>query len=579
MRALLAALEADPVAARRARVRSAGVGIAFATLLAISAWGVVRAADAPAACPDPALALQGTWNDARRARLPLGADRGRVLAALDDYAGRWVAMNGAACRAARIERTETEHLHELRGLCLEERRVALDAVLRVLEEQPLAAGRGVIAVRALPPLDACADRAWLLARVKPPADPAVAARVEQIRRLAERATALNRSGQYAEAAAPGREAYALSREVDYLPARAEAAVVLGFSLAYSGAGREALPIVGQAVHDALRSRHYAVAARAWDWLIWGFSTLGGDRAAALRAANDAEALLDGLPGHEVETASVLGRRGWLRASEHAYAQAFPDLRRSLEIRRRVLGADHPETGFAHVYLAAALFDGGDYVEARAEALRARDLFRDHVSPFHPEHVRAALLAARCLGMLARYDAALPELHALLAWIPVVLGRDPFAVGAEVHEALNFVLRGLGRHQEALAHGRAAIATFEARRRDDPRAIFARCSVARSLTVLGRTDEAGAELRSALERAEVVLAGKPELSIPLQGMALWHRERGERRRALVLLERALELRAGRGRTHPQLCELWRPAQELRAELAMPPLDHPRPDRCD
>jgi hypothetical protein len=48
---------------------------------------------------------------------------------------------------------------------------------------------------------------------------------------------------------------------------------------------------------------------------------------------------------------------------------------------------------------------------------------------------------------------------------------------------------------------------------------------------------------------------------------------------VLLERALELRAGRGRTHPQLCELWRPAQELRAELAMPPLDHPRPDRCD
>jgi len=75
-----------------------------------------------------------------------------------------------------------------------------------------------------------------------------------------------------------------------------------------------------------------------------------------------------------------------------------------------------------------------------------------------------------------------------------------------------------------------------------------------------------------------LCAGPELSIPLQGVAMWHRARGERVRALELFERALELRARRGATHPQLCELDRPVRELRAELGRPPLDRPRPERC-
>jgi len=120
--------------------------------------------------------------------------------------------------------------------------------------------------------------------------------------------------------------------------------------------------------------------------------------------------------------------------------------------------------------------------------------------------------------------------------------------------------------------------FEARDQDDPRALLARSTLARTLQDLGRMDEAGVEHRRTLEHAEVLLADKPELSIPLQGVAMWHRARGERVRALELFERALELRARRGATHPQLCELDRPVRELRAELGRPPLDRPRPERC-
>jgi tetratricopeptide (TPR) repeat protein len=190
-----------------------------------------------------------------------------------------------------------------------------------------------------------------------------------------------------------------------------------------------------------------------------------------------------------------------------------------------------------------------------------------------------MLAARCLSMLGQHDRAVAELEALLPLLPAALGRDPFAQGAEVHETLGTALRGAGRHEAALAHYRLAIEMFEARRKDDPRALLARSTLARTLQVLGRMDEAGAEHRSTLERAEVQLRDKPELSIPLQGAALWHRARGERARALELLERALELRARRGETHPQLCELYRPVEELRAELGRPPLDRPRSECSD
>jgi len=104
---------------------------------AIATTLVLGARDAAALCAPPADRLAAAWSPARRetARSHVlsidpqyGEDRfTRIAAALDAGARGWSDMHVAACRATRIDHSQTDDLLDRRMACLERGRSALAA--------------------------------------------------------------------------------------------------------------------------------------------------------------------------------------------------------------------------------------------------------------------------------------------------------------------------------------------------------------------------------------------------------------------------------------------------------------------
>jgi len=574
MDVLVAELSRD----RRARRRRLIAAAAALFALGGAIWCGRQTRPTVAACPDPSRALIGVWDSAHRERVANAVAESeslqasaRVVEAIDRHVARWVAMRRRACVATRVDRVQSEHLLELANLCFDEQLATVAAVAAVLDEGRLQRGQAVQAARSLPDLDTCVDRTWLLARVKPPSDPRIAAATAEVRNMLARARALFWAGRYEPALGVARQAYDRALGVEYEPVRAEAASRLGHLLAWTGDPGAARRVFAEAIQRALRSGHYEVAARAWDVLIHVLGVQLGDKVAAYEAAGNAEAILAGLPGDETVLASVVGRRGVLRASDFDYEGALADLRRSLEIRLRRLGVNHPDTAFSEYFLGEALLDHGDHGEALEHARRADDLFRD-LSTEHPMRVRAAILTARCQHRLGRPADAVEELSTVIPVLEAALGRDPFANGADAHLALAAALRDLGRRDEALAHYGNAIDELVAHAGErDRRVIIARSELGETLIEAGRASEAEALVRQAVALGEVALAEDADLSVPLAALGSWHRARGEPARALALFERALALRQRSPQSHPLLCDLVRRIAVLRAHLRRPPLE--------
>jgi len=128
------------------------------------------------------------------------------------------------------------------------------------------------------------------------------------------------------------------------------------------------------------------------------------------------------------------------------APPYPDYTRSLELRLRVLRADHPLIGTTRAYLGLALHKAGDrraettYRTALEELLASRGPENPYVGNLHAD-----------LGMLlaeqGRYREACPELRAALETLRPIFGEeDQRTDGARA--GLGFALCGLGRTDEA-----------------------------------------------------------------------------------------------------------------------------------
>jgi tetratricopeptide (TPR) repeat protein len=70
-------------------------------------------------------------------------------------------------------------------------------------------------------------------------------------------------------------------------------------------------------------------------------------------------------------------------SRGAYSTVEPLYRRALEIRQRMLGADHPDTATSYNNVASNLDDQGKYEEAEPLYRRALEIFKATLPPTHP----------------------------------------------------------------------------------------------------------------------------------------------------------------------------------------------------
>jgi tetratricopeptide (TPR) repeat protein/tRNA A-37 threonylcarbamoyl transferase component Bud32 len=219
-----AALLADPAVARR----RTGLA-AFAMVAAAAAfWGGARLKARPERrCQAGAAVIDGAWNEGRKTalgRLYQAVDESAAWAALRDrldrYVEAWRAMHAETCSATFSQRRQSEALLDLRMVCLDGRRAALDAFVSGLNGAS-PAQLVTAAGSRLPDLAACGSTGH--AGTKPlPSDPGERAQVVAIEADLGRARASLIMANYTRAQAEVDRALTAARKLGYEPALAHA---------------------------------------------------------------------------------------------------------------------------------------------------------------------------------------------------------------------------------------------------------------------------------------------------------------------------------------------------------------------
>jgi hypothetical protein len=460
MDALLAELTRDHGRVRRALVGAAVLAAAAAVVLGL------RAGEADGArCTGAAAEVAAVWDEPQRAALRAAfAATGLAYAAgaadaavarLDGYAGEWAAQSTAACEATVVRREASPQLLDRKNACLQRRLDGLGALAAVLgRADATAVERAPEAIAALAPLAPCASEAYLLAEVEPPADPAEAIAVHELRRRLAAVEAELRAGAYARARAAADAAHAAALRLSYPPARAEALLFLGRARNVDDRDHPPVELV-DAFHAALQARDEEVARRAavelsdlhlfhWRWSeaeIWL-------RLAEDLAARNPEAARD-------DAVRLAAMRSNLEVGQGELAAADADSLRAIALAEangapRVLASALSSRSVVLLRLSRAL-------EARTTMERLYSVQTTLYPPGHPRLRSSRLNLALAMRQAGEYEAALAE---MLTHGPLdEPGLDDSVRGTRMQN-LSGVYAGLGRFAEGLALAEQALAIYE-----------------------------------------------------------------------------------------------------------------------
>ena len=493
MDALVAELERDPYAGRR-RAATAG---AVALLIAAGLWW--RFQDQPAQlCRGAEARLAGAWDDERRVAVDAAfrasgvgyaADSSREVARLlDAYSRDWAAMYTQACEATHLRGEQSPRLLDLRMSCLDDRRRELAALTDLFAAADAELVKdAVTAAGGLRRLEACAD-SGLLTSVMPVPDDATAERVATVRQDVARVRALDAAGKYQAGLEEARSADVAAREVDFAPLTAETRFELGELLRERDAYDEAEAGLIEALHYAERGWHEEIRVETLLSLVWLADDRGdveqgrrwlrvaagalhrlkepadlehrwhhatarialsaGDYAAATAAARTALAGGEALHGPDYPRVTrYLSTLVLTMMRQGLDAEALPLAERLTEVRRRTLGADHPQTGAADHVLGSVLLRLGR--PRRAEPAIRRAL-ATCVSGYGPEHKNVAIVRSDLGALLlqqGRFEEAREEFQRALAIRRATHGAEHMSVAKSLTQ-LGEAEMHLGRFAEA-----------------------------------------------------------------------------------------------------------------------------------
>ncbi len=554
VRAAVEALGRDPSVVRR-RV-AVGLGV-----LAGAAVGVALIASTVSArralCAAEAEQLRGVWDEDTRHALgdafratnepSAAATWGRARAVLDGYARAWVKTRTAVCRASRIEGSQSDEVLGLRMECLDRRKQSFAALLKVFASADAKlVPRAIDAAMNLPPLDGCANLEALRSPVRPPEEPRLRERVEQVRaRLAE-GRARELAGQYPAALEVARAAAAEAQALHYRPLEAEALYLQGRCQVLVRPGPEARELLQRAAFAAQAGKHHEVAAMAGAQLVW-FCAEQGDRDCISNWEQSARAELEALGGDDEIEAHLLGASA-KAASEQGRVEDSLELNlRALALRQRSSGGDLAKQGMAENNVAADLKALARYRDAVEHYRKAISAMENTYGPTYPKlmfplmglggamvlsagpsdearkHLEAALTVCEAgFGPTSRYCARplryLGEWHlerGAYAAASAQLTRaaqleesapgTPDLVYPAVLRVLGEALLREGKAAQALAAEEKALAVSQEKLGADSSGVgFSHLWMAAALQALGRA----AEARAHADQAMAVLEKKP-----------------------------------------------------------------------
>jgi tetratricopeptide (TPR) repeat protein len=595
MDALLVELTRDPDRSRRKVLAAAAAAVVLAGAGAATylTWAGPRGRSDR--CAGAEAKLEGTWDDQGReairtafaaTRSPLAAEAAAAVErTFDGYAQGWVEARRQACQAAPA-RGPGDPI-DLRSACLDRRLGELQALATVFAQaDPLVVGRAVEAAQALEPTATCFDAAGLQGRTPPPNDLAALQRIAALERALARVKALRESGKIQEALAEARPAAEAARAAGYRPVEAEALLALGTLQLEGGEKKAAEESLFGAYRAALAGGMPELAARA---AILEVRTTGrwlGDARGAARWAELARAALEAM-AHSVGAEELTGE---LEMAEGELALAAGRLDEALAKRadgiarlERALGASHPRVALALGELCQAQQSARKLDDGLAPCRKAVRILEEAYGPKHPSLGRALASLARALAAQGKSDEALQQLKRAVEVVEPTGPTNPELAAYALQQGE--MLDAQGRHAEAEPLLRKALASHQAALGRDRLEVAGDLNqLAKNLSAQGRTaDAAGYALQSIdlLERigqkshpylidaidiqGEVAMAekrpgvalrhyrqalamseaslgpGHPRVATELFGIGSAYLELRELHRAVLALERSLEIR--------------------------------------
>jgi eukaryotic-like serine/threonine-protein kinase len=423
---LLVELRRDPTAKRRKIAIGALAVIAVGSAVAIPL--VARSGEDP--CGGGEQRLAAVWNAERATTLEraLGPrTAATVRGRLDDFGKRWVAGERDACRATRVDKTQTEAQLVQRTLCLHRARAHLGAIVQTLS------GGGVEAIEhatdqlaLLPDLHACADLAALSARPPPPSDPAARATLEQL--IDELAAARAQAElQSPRPVAELDKTLGRARELGWAPTIAEAQYARAVSLDIHGAHADSHAAYRAAANAAITAAADDIAAYALVDLAWDLADTGRSEEAT-RELGLAEALHARGAGGDALATRILGAQRLIAETEGRGADALAASRQQVEVARRAF-QDPVNDATIHLSLAVGYIAAGQPADGRREAQEALRQIEEVLGPDHPKVADFLRMLAGAEVRLMELDAAEKHYARALAIVEKWRGLDSEAAGA------------------------------------------------------------------------------------------------------------------------------------------------------
>ncbi|MBA3461135.1 MAG: tetratricopeptide repeat protein [Deltaproteobacteria bacterium] len=330
---------------------------------------------------------------------------------LDAFGERWIAAERDACRAARIERTQTEPQLAQRTLCLHQARARLGAVVAELAAGGAdAVERAIDPLALLPDLSACADLTSLGSRPPPPADPATRATLDTlIDELAAdtAATLLRRPRDLAAA----ERLLERARTIGWAPVIAEAEYARAGVLHQLGHHTQARDAYRSAANAAVAAATDDLAGYAQADLAFTLASSGHFHEAEQEVAM-AEAIRTRLGGDPGLGVRILGAKRLIAQGLGRPEAVLAISRETVELSRRAHD-DPVSNAMNHLTLAAGHLATDQLVEAEREAELGLRKLEVVLGPDHPRLVEMLQMLGKARAHLAKLDDAQRDLDRAL----------------------------------------------------------------------------------------------------------------------------------------------------------------------
>ncbi|HSN29942.1 MAG TPA: serine/threonine-protein kinase [Kofleriaceae bacterium] len=495
--------------------------------------------------------VRAVWNPSKKAQLQQAfAKSQRMIAGpvfersaqlIDAWTKQWEDGYVGACEATRVHGEQSEHLLDLRMLCLDQHleaaRATIDAAMTADSDT---IDHAVGAFAALPPVAACADTKALLADVPPPEAKAQADEVAAVRKELEHAHAEEKLGHYKAARQLAEPLLPAARATKYDAVVAEAQLQLGRLQQQLGDGAAA-DTLRDAMHTAEQAGDNTTMLDASAWLIFTLTTHESQFDRAQEVAGFAEAAA----AHEQPPMDVYVRLqdtiALLDASQNRIDQAQARYEKTLALAGEKLGPDHAGTLTTLNQYATVLRDRGKLEDARKAYERVVESREKTLGPDHPD-VAAAL---GNVGIVYRMEGKFDQAKAAY---DRALKIDKASYG-DSHPEVGTILNDIGSlyadeqdPQKALDYYRQALAMWETTYGKDNVALLpALANVGGQLSELHQYDDARDTLERALAISEAAQGhDNPHEAGILNNLALVDEAQGNLDAAMATFERARKI---------------------------------------